>query len=52
MADITGLVKVCLSILIIGGMEMSMMKNGKTVDDWFEIAMSILFGAWILREGW
>ena len=52
MFNIQGLLKVCISIVIIGGMEMSIMKSGKSVNDWFEIAMSILFGAWILREGW
>ena len=52
MSDIIGLIKVGISIVIIGLMEMSMIKSGKTVGDYFELAMCILMGAWILREGW
>lgn len=47
-----GLVKVAISIVIIGLMEMTMIKSGKTCSNYFELAMCILMGAWILRGGW
>lgn len=52
MVEITGLVKVAISIVIIGLMEMSIIKRSEACSDYFELAMCILMGAWILREGW
>ena len=52
MADIIGITKLAISIVIIRLMELSIIKSGKTYNDYFEVAICILFGAWILREGW
>lgn len=49
-----GIIKVIIALVIIGSLESIFDKKETTTSDrhCFEIAMSILMAAWIIRSGW